>query len=106
MDSMHAAILADYHEDFLGWPHTSPNPKRKADMPESLQQNFPEPSDDILEFERAGIQVKDNLAITHVKLHITSTGEDEEEIKQSLRITHTWIREAGEWQILGGMSSE
>jgi len=56
-DAIHAAILTAYHEDFLGWPQTSPSPERKVDMPEYLQQNFPEPSDDILEFDEAEIEV-------------------------------------------------
>ena len=105
-DANHGAILAAYHEDFLGWPETSPSPARKMDMPESLQQNFPEPSDDVVEIERKGIQVKDNIALTHYTVHVTTTGEEGEAIERSLRITHTWIREADQWQILGGMSDE
>ena len=49
MDANHAAILAAYHEDFLGWPHTSPGPEHKADMPEYLKRNVAKPSNDAVE---------------------------------------------------------
>jgi len=105
-DANHAAILSVYHEDFLGWPQTAPHPMRKGDMPESLQQNFPEPTDNIIEFERGEIQLKENIAITQYTVHITTLDEEGDEVKQAVRITHTWLREADGWKILGGMSNE
>ncbi len=69
-DANHKAILAMYHEDFLGWPETAPHPMRKVDRPESLQQNFSEPTDNLIEIERGGIQLKENIAITQYAVHI------------------------------------
>jgi len=105
-DANHAAILSKYHDDFLGWPQTASQPMRKGDMPESLQQNFPKPTDNLIEIERGGIQLKENIAITQYTVNITTISEEGEEVKQSVRITHTWLREADGWKILGGMSNE
>ena len=102
----HAAILSAYHRDFLGWPDESSRPLRKADMPDLLQKSFPKPTDNVAEIERGGIQVKDNVAMTQYSVHDKIRGGDPAERKVLLRITHTWLKEDGRWQILGGMSNE
>ena len=101
----HDAFLSAYHEDFLGWPETATRPLRKTDLPEILQENYPEPSNNVVEFERVGIQLKEDIAITQFAIHITTLGEENEEIKQSTRVTHTWVKEADGWKVLGGMSN-
>ena len=79
---------------------------RKSDLPEILEGNYSEPSNNVVEIERVGIQLKENMAITLFAVHITTLGEEGEEIRQSERVTHTWIRETDGWKILGGMSYE
>ena len=101
----HSGILFIYHKDFIGWPGTKSQPARKSEMPDYLDQNFPKPRNDEVEIERKGIQVISNVAINHYLLHVSSVNEDGEQIKQSFRMTHTWLKEDGQWKILGGMSN-
>lgn len=104
MDANHSGILSIYHKDFIGWPDTEPRPARKSDMPEYLRCRFPELSSAEIEIERNGIQIIKDVAINYYTFHLSFINEDGEVIKQSTRMTHTWLREGGQWQILGGMS--
>ena len=100
----HSGILAIYHKNFLGWPGRESQPTRKSGMPAYLEQKFPEPRNDEIEIERKGIQINNNVAINHYTLHVSSVNEDGERFKQSFNMTHTWLKEGGQWKILGGMS--
>ena len=105
MDANHAGILSMYHKDFIGWPDEEPKPARKSDMPEYLRRTNPKPTNGESEIERNGIQVVNDVAINHCTVHLSYVNEDGEVIRQSIRITHTWLREDGQWKILGGMSN-
>jgi len=56
--------------------------------------------------EQLAIQVTGDIAINHYRIKPNwATSEGVEVRKDTLRITHTWIRTHGTWQILGGMSA-
>jgi ketosteroid isomerase-like protein len=56
--------------------------------------------------EQLAIQVTGNIAINYYRIKITWTNAEGAEIRtDALRITHTWLRTGGRWQIIGGMSS-
>ena len=105
MDANHAGILSMYHKDFIGWPDEEPKPARKSDMPDYLRRVVSEPSNGEFEIERNGIQVIDDVAIDHCTVHLSYANEVGEKVKRSIRVTHTWLREDGQWKILGGMSN-
>ena len=105
MDANHAGILSIYHKDFIGWPDTEPKPARKSDMPEYLRRTNPKPTSGESEIERNGIQVVNDVAIDHCTSHLSYVNDEGEVIKQSVRVTHTWLREGDQWKILGGMSN-
>ena len=100
----HEGIIAVFHDDFLGWPDSEPQPVSKSDMKVLLEQNFPEPLNNQVEIERNGIQKADNVVIVYYTLHVTTQDDDGQEIKKLVRFTHTWMREKEDWKILGGMS--
>ena len=56
--------------------------------------------------EQLAIQVTGNVAVDYYRINATwANGEGAEVRTDRLRITHTWIRTGGTWQIIGGMSS-
>jgi hypothetical protein len=56
--------------------------------------------------EQLAIQVTDDVAINYYRIKLNwATSEGVEVRKDAFRITHTWTRTHGTWQILGGMSA-
>jgi hypothetical protein len=53
------------------------------------------------------IQVTGDVAIDHYRIKFDWVKNDTGEVVRTdaMRITHTWIRANGTWQILGGMSA-
>jgi hypothetical protein len=53
------------------------------------------------------VRVTGEIAIDHYRLKANWTKGDTGEVARTdaMRITHTWIRTSGTWQILGGMSA-
>ncbi len=96
-----------WHEDFLGWPYVSSAPTRKDHITDWITMNT---SKGIrlqsYSIEQLAIQVTGDVAINYYRIKAnwaaSKTGEAR---RDALRITHTWIRSDGTWQILGGMSA-
>jgi ketosteroid isomerase-like protein len=56
--------------------------------------------------EQLAIQVTGDVAIDHYRIKTTWASKDGTKARtDAMRITHTWIRTNGTWQILGGMSA-
>jgi ketosteroid isomerase-like protein len=56
--------------------------------------------------EQLAVRVTGDIAINHYRIKANwGTGETDKVRTDALRITHTWIRTHGTWQILGGMSA-
>jgi hypothetical protein len=56
--------------------------------------------------EQLAIQVIRDIAINHYRIKMSWTGaEPADALTETLRITHTWIRTHGAWQIIGGMAA-
>jgi hypothetical protein len=56
--------------------------------------------------EQLAIQVTADLAVDYYRVKATWANSTGAEVKTDrIRITHTWIRTDGTWQIIGGMSS-
>jgi ketosteroid isomerase-like protein len=96
-----------WHEDFVGWPSFSPSPVRKDHITDWITANISKGIKlQSYAIEQLAIHVTGDVAITHyrVKMNwLNSEGADAG--TETSRITHTWIRTAGTWQIIGGMSA-
>ena len=103
-NAKHDMIASMLHRDFLGWPRESERPSEKSDVEEFLKDNFPEPLELSFELSRAGIRVSGGVVITHYLVMIRGKGGVGAGQVQTVRITHTWIKEDARWKILGGMS--
>jgi len=71
-----------------------------------VRRSFPKPGAFTFEIKPAGIRIQENVAVNHYSVHLTSKDDEGREHRRTMRITHTWIREAGLWKLLGGMSWE
>ncbi len=96
-----------WHENFLGWPFVSSAPVRKDHITDWITANT---SKNIklqsYSVEELAIQVTGDIAIDYYRVNATwGNGEAAEAKTDRFRITHTWIRTQGTWQIIGGMSA-
>ena len=96
-----------WHENFVGWPFVSPAPVRKDHITDWITSNT---SKGITlhsySIDQVAIQVTGNIALDYYRINATWADSAGAEVRTDrMRITHTWIRMDGTWQIIGGMSS-
>ena len=96
-----------WHENFVGWPFVSPAPVRKDHITDWITANT---SKGIrlqsYSIEPLAIQVTGDIALNYYRIKAVWTNSAGAEVKTDrMRITHTWLRTYGIWQIIGGMSS-
>jgi ketosteroid isomerase-like protein len=96
-----------WHEHFLGWPYVSSAPARKDHITDWITMNTSKGVKlQSYSIEQLAIQVTGDIAINHYRIKANWAMSDKAEARtDALRITHTWIRNDGTWQILGGMSA-
>lgn len=104
-DAEHDKVIPMWHEKFLGWPDSESKPNNKNSVISYLKRVSAVPQNWKFKIERKGFQLNGNVAITHMIHHLTFSRSDGSSVTRSSRITHTWIKESGNWKILGGMSS-
>ena len=96
-----------WHEGFLGWPFVSSAPVGNDHITDWITANTSKGVKlQSYSIEQLAIQVTGDIAINHYRIKANwITSEGVQVRKDTLRITHTWIRTHGTWQILGGMSA-
>jgi ketosteroid isomerase-like protein len=94
-----------WHPNFLGWPNSSARPKRKDHITdwitESTKKGLRLKS---YQLEPAASKATGNVVVTHYWITDRWVDKEGHGDSETLRITHTWIRISGGWQIIGGMS--
>lgn len=96
-------VLALVHDRFLAWPSGVAQPIGKDESARFMRQLVPAPTSCQVAIERGGIRLQATVALTQYTLRVDCGGSDP---PRTSRITHTWVREAGRWQLLGGMSRD
>ena len=96
-----------WHENFLGWPFVSSAPVRKDHITDWITANT---SKSIklrsYSIEQLAIQITGDTALDYYRIKGTWANSAGADIKSdAFRITHTWTRTHGTWQIIGGMSA-
>ena len=95
------SYLALLHEDFLGWPYLLEEPADKR----NAQENFiAEKKPHRHELKPVAVGIISNVAVVHYL--ISFKNEDGKTIGNRYRVIHTWLKQHGKWQIVGGMSSK
>lgn len=95
-----------WHEKFVGWPSTSISPVHKDHITDWMAANTSKGvSLESSDLEQLAIQVTGDIAVVHYRIKGDWTGGRPEDARSEvLRITHTWLRHDGKWEIIGGMS--
>jgi ketosteroid isomerase-like protein len=96
-----------WHEDFVGWPFVSSAPVGKDHITDWMTTNSSKgiklQSHSI---EQMAIHITGDIAVNHYRIKMNWAKDDGSEKRtDTMRITHTWIRRGGTWQIIGGMSA-
>ena len=96
-----------WHEDFVGWPLVSSAPVHKDHITDWITANTSKGIKlQSYSIEQLAIQVTGDVAINYYRIKATWADNEGVGVKtDALRITHTWIRTHGIWQIIGGMSA-
>ena len=95
-----------WHENFVGWPNSSPQPARKAHITEwydnIVNRGLKMKSWDL---EPVEFQLTEPVAVTHYRLHYVWVDKGGKEEAETFRVHHTWLRTGDTWQIISGMSA-
>jgi ketosteroid isomerase-like protein len=96
-----------WHEDFLGWPFISAMPVRKDHITDWITANTSKGVKlESYSIEQLAIQATGDVAADYYRVNVAwANGKGSKVRTDRLRITHTWIRTGGTWQIIGGMSA-
>ena len=96
-----------WHPQFLGWPSVSPEPLRKDQITDWITAHTSKGETlKSYDLERLVVQVTDNLATTTYRVRLVWVDKKGGEQPGSIRIIHTWLRNAGgQWEIVSGMSA-
>jgi Domain of unknown function (DUF4440) len=95
-----------WHENFVGWPSSSPEPARKNHITDWY--------DNIVKrglkmkswhLEQVAFQLTEPVAVTHYRLRYVWVDKSGKEESKTFRVHHTWLRTSGGWQIIAGMSA-
>jgi hypothetical protein len=94
-----------WHNNFLGWPSVSDVPVRKDHITDWItSQTSKGLSFQLTEFKPAAIQVNGDLVVVYYWVTSKWVNKDGRGTDHTLRITHTWVKNGKDWQIVGGMS--
>ncbi len=99
-------VLSLVHRQFLGWPGNLPKPIGKEESAQFMKMLIPQPTACTTRIERAGFRQSGDTVLTQYILHVDCPEASGIIKTQSSRITHTWTGQKGQWQLLGGMSTD
>ena len=96
-----------WHENFLGWPYVSSVPVRKDHLTDWIVMNTSKGMAlQSYSIEQLAIQITGDIAVNYYRIKMNWANDQERKTRNdAIRITHTWIRTHGTWQIIGGMSA-
>jgi ketosteroid isomerase-like protein len=99
------AYISLWHEDFVGWPCSTLQPSRKANIGDWVREIRDKGVKVTCELHREAVQYFGDVAVVHYSTPLVYeypdgkiTGEGE-----LLKFTHTWMKVNGQWLIIGGM---
>jgi ketosteroid isomerase-like protein len=96
-----------WHDNFLGWPFVSSAPVRKDHITDWITANTSKGIKlQSYSMEQLAIHVTGDIAMNYYRISATWANRESAKVRTDrLRITHTWTRTHGTWQIIGGMSA-
>jgi uncharacterized protein DUF4440 len=97
-----------WHDNFVGWPFVSPEPVRKDHITDWIADNASKGLKlHSYSIEQLAVRLTEDIAVDHYRIKATWARSDtgNEVRTDAIRITHTWVKTNGTWQIIGGMSA-
>ena len=96
-----------WHEDFIGWPSSSPEPLRKEHITDWITVHTSKGESYKLDnMERLAVEVSGNYATTTYRVRGAWVDKSGKGDASTSRIIHTWLRGSdGKWLIISGMSA-
>jgi len=97
-----------WHDDFVGWPFVSSAPVRKDHITDWITTNTAKGLKlESYSIEQLAVRVTGDVAIDHYRIKAKWAKSDSGDVVRTdaMRITHTWVKTNGMWQIIGGMSA-
>jgi hypothetical protein len=97
--------VALWHDRFIGWPCGQDHPMRKASIGDWVREVRDKHIQVDSNLIREGAEDFGEVVVVHYRFTRVDTypdGKVEGKGKES-KITHTWMKVGGKWQIIGGM---
>ena len=96
-----------WHPDFVGWPSSSAQPVRKDHITEWITAMTGKGLHlQWYSLEPAASQSTQDIVVAHYWLTAFWTDKaGKGDPPETIRVTHTWVKTAAGWQILGGMAA-
>jgi hypothetical protein len=97
-----------WHEKFIGWPCDQDHPVRKASIGGWVKKVRDEKITVTSDIAREGAEDFGDIVVVHyrfTRVDAYPDGRIEGRGRES-KITHTWMRVGGTWQIVGGMCGD
>lgn len=98
------SLMTLLHKDFIGWPSSSKMPSDKKAARAFVENLLSQTKLIAFELKPAVIKIIGDVAVVHYFLDLKDS--EGNKIGSTYRITHTWLKQDGNWQVIGGMSSE
>jgi len=93
-----------WHENYLGWPGGYKNPINKQGIREFFRRGIIDGWTTI-NYENEGVERFGDYAVTYYSISgYRGSGRGKGD-GDWWRVTHYWTKEAGKWQIIGGMTA-
>jgi hypothetical protein len=97
--------LGLWNKDFLGWPSVNAAPVQKDHITDWITaQTSKGLAFKSIELKPAAIQITGDVGVTCYWITFKWIDKNGSGATRLLRITHTWLRNGKDWQIIGGMS--
>ena len=94
-----------WHKEFVGWPAVSAAPVRKEHITDWItSQTAQGRTFEFIELKPAAIQMHGDLAVVYYWSTYKWVDNNGVGAARRTRVTHTWVRNGKDWQIVGGMS--
>jgi ketosteroid isomerase-like protein len=94
-----------WHADFLGWPSVSATPLHKDHITDWItSQTSTGLTFKLIHFKPAAIQMSGETAVACYWTTYKWADKAGAGAERTVRVTHTWIKNGKDWQIIGGMS--
>lgn len=97
--------MALWADDFNGWPISDAHPIHRRDIAPFVTKNGSLSEVASYEMHRESVEVHGPVIITYYRVTVRRRNADGSVTPTTYRMTHTWMKRGGRWQIVGSMSA-